>query len=673
MSRTAVVDPLLITAVRVRIYSWKVESRGFRSVRTLTVAMCVQVVFLLVGCQAPTPPSVSAELTGTVLSVDPSCVRRIRGVSELRRETYFGLCSHGTRFDEQCRSRERYRYLIEDLGVTFGRKLGVVYPATRWGKVVREDPDRPGHADLDYLRETCDPARSSWRFRRDMGGRLEVAAHGNHNGFPEFLGTWSTQEAAKAKKPEHIPANLDAAAELAAAVLKHNYTDFDRPAFYELVNEPHWSFPDEPEFQQWHLKTMAAVHAAAPDVRVGGPCLSVSYFYKKQFGAFNGLKAFIDGTDCSLDFYSFHSYDYLGEKDGDFNGGRVTSGMPLEAVIDLIPNYTVNAHGKEVDIVLSEHGAYGANDLVEKLARKHFPGEGFDWEMKKRSIDDFNMVSGVLANTLVFMDHPHIVRKAVPFILLQSMGWDPTYYATLYTPRNFTDKNDWVPSQKVLFYKLMRDVRGQRVVAHSPDPDLQLRAFADGRTVYTIINNLSTKPETISLAMPAPRSLTVRRVGRNPDFTPYYREERVPSPAGIRIGGREALVLVANYRRLRSMKAVDEIPCYGDRIAARVDGKADFTVDVPDSRRLAYADLRVGISRPSAAGRAVAIRLNGEGLPVQDEDAAERIDNGSEYATCKIIRLAPAQVRARNTVTVSFPEGGEGAVGAVVIRAAYRK
>ncbi len=635
------------------------------------------VLVCLPGCSTTpvTPgPGTRPEI---VLSVDPTSIRQVRGISQLRRETYFGLCHRGTAFDEDCQSRERYRYLVKELGVTFGRRLGVVYPALRWQELVREDPDRPGYADLGHLRRQATPIQSSGRLQRDLNGRLEIAAHGFHNGFPEFMGTWTTEEAQTYKQEDEptqrTPANLEAAAELSAAVLKHNYTDFDRPAFYEPVNEPHWSFPRRPEFQQWHLKTMHAVRAATPDVKVGGPCLSVAFFYKRQFGEFSMLREFIDGTGCGLDFYSFHAYDFLGEKDGDFNGGRVTSGLPLESMIDLVAGYTMTAHGKEVDLVLSEHGAYGADDLVTALAEKHFPGTGFDWEMKRRSIDDFNMVSGVLANTLVFMDHPHLVKKAVPFILLESMDWDPEYYATLYTPRGFTDKNDWVPSQKVLFYKLMRDVRGHRVATHCPDPDLQLRAFKDGATVYTVVNNLSTKPEVVSLEMPAARRLTIRRVGRNADFTPYYREQTLANTNGIHLAGREAIVVIADYWHLRRGRTVNEIPCYGDRVAVPVSGRAEFTVNVPTPDRLAYAELRVGITRPSAAGRAVVIALNGDPLPVTGEDAAERIDNGQEYATCKIIRLAPAQVRATNTVTVSFPGGGEGAVGAVVIRAAYEQ
>ena len=628
--------------------------------------LLVTCLAILSGCRTTEPAPETAPI---VLTVDPTCIRQIGGISELRRETYFGLCDHGTGFDARCQAPERYRYL-RDLGVTFGRKLSVVQAADRWGRMVREDPNRPGYADLDYLRSQSAPVQSSAAFKQDMNGRLEIAAHGQHNAFPDFMEKWTTDQASKAKKPESLPANLDAAAELSAAVLKHGYTDFDRPTFYEPVNEPHWSMWRDPRFQQWHLKTRDAVHASVPDVQVGGPCLSIGYFYKNQYHAFKGLREFIDGTDCAMDFYSFHTYDFLGEKDGDFDGGRVTSGTPLESVLDLISNYTMNTYDKEVSLVFSEHGAYGADDHVAALATKHFPGGGFDWEMKRRSIDDFNMVSGALANTLVFMDHPHVVKKAVPFILLFSMGWDPKYYATLYTPRNFTDKDDWVASQKILFYQLARDIRGQRIAVHSPDPDLQLQAFADGNRVFTIINNLAPQVKTFSLALPTALRLTLRRVGRNADFTPYYREDTLHSLDGLQLASREAAVLVAEFASVAPTRTVNEVACYGDRVITAVEGKASFTVAVRSPAQAAYGILRVGISRPSSSGQDVEIQLNGKSLAVQHEAAATRIDNGEDYATCKIIRLTPDQLQASNTVTVSFPDGKPGSVGAVLIRTA---
>ena len=134
--------------------------------------------------------------------------------------------------------------------------------------------------------------------------------------------------------------------------LQLRFTDFDRPAFYELVNEPHWSFLKEPAFQQLHVQAMAAVKCTTPSVQVGGPCHSMSQFYRKQYQSFAGFTAFIDGTGAALDFYSFHAYDFLKAKGGDFNGGLITSGLPLEGVLDLVPSYTTLRHGRAVQVVL---------------------------------------------------------------------------------------------------------------------------------------------------------------------------------------------------------------------------------------------------------------------------------------------------------------------------------
>ena len=48
-----------------------------------------------------------------------------------------------------------------------------------------------------------------------------------------------------------------------------------------------------------------------------------------------------------MDFYSFSAYDFFYWTGKDF-AGRVTSGLPLESVIDLIENYTHNTYGKGV-------------------------------------------------------------------------------------------------------------------------------------------------------------------------------------------------------------------------------------------------------------------------------------------------------------------------------------
>lgn len=606
------------------------------------------------------------------VSIDPLCRRSIRGISELNRTIYFGLCDQGASFDKRCRSAERYHWLVKENGITFGRTMGIVGGLDRWVGAIREDAARPGFADGQFLRQTLEPRRvePTDTFRRDTNGRLYIAAHEKPNVFPLFMGVYETKSAARDKERCSLPKNIAAAAELSALALHHKYNDFDRPAYYEPINEPHWSYWSDEHLAQWHTATMQAVRREAPSVLVGGPCLPVAYFYKKQYAAFNGLKSFIANTRCELDFYSFHIYDFIRERNGDF-GGRITSGLPLESVLDLVQNHTVNSFGREIGIVVSEHGGYGAGELVERLAQEKFPGSGFEWEMKKRSIDDFNMVSSAIANTLVFMDHPQTIRKAVPFILLEAMAWNPKYYAVLYVPRDYKDRSDWVPTQKILFYRLLRDLNGRRVAACCPDPDIQTRAFVDDTTLFIVLNNLSNHRKQVALDMQRPSSALIRRFGRNADYTPYFVEEPLELRGELALKSRETMVIRSSHDRpLTPQRAVDEIPCYGDRIATAVTGETNFTVKVPGAEKLRYATLRIGISRPPEAGHNLAVVFNGRSLTVPLEQCAERLVE-DEYATCKLIDLPLDAVRELNTVRVSFPDGKKGAVGSVVVRAAY--
>lgn len=608
------------------------------------------------------------------ISVQPDSIRRIGGFSQLDRQIYFGIADQGTVFDERCRNQERYDWLIKENRITFGRSMMVINGLERYYQAVQEDANRPGFVDTNHL-----AAKLAFRvrvsgegFKQDMGGRLNVATHGHRNQFPDFMGTYVTEAAAREKDPQRLPKNLEAATEFAAAALRLRYTDFDRPAFYEPINEPHWSYWTDTHLAEWHTRTRDIAQRQAPDMQVGGPCLPVAYFYRNQYGAFDGLRSFIDNTDCELDFYSFHVYDFLREQDGDFKG-RVTSGLPLESVLDLVQNHTVNQYGKEVGIVVTEHGGYGANELVEKLAKEQFDETGFDWEMKKRSIEDFNMVSSVIANTMVFMDHPHTVRKAVPFILLNSLGWKPSYWATLYVPRDYDPKSaEWLPTQKIMFYRLLRDLQGQRVVAHCPDPDIQTRAFTDGATLFVVLNNLSDVRKPIALDLPAPSRMQIRRLGRNSDFTPYLTDEQLNTLEGLEIKGREAILLKAQYpAAIKARRTIDERAYYGDQIGASLDaGQKEFTVKLPSPTKPHYATLRIGVSRPPEAGREIAVSFNGKRYEVPLEACAERLVE-LEYASFKIIPLDPDDVKAENKVTVSFPDGKPGAIGAVVIRAGY--
>ena len=64
--------------------------------------------------------------------------------------------------------------------------------------------------------------------------------------------------------------NADAYGEFVAGVLEHGYTDWTRPATYEIINEPDWRVWGDQRFADLHLSVMSNVHSAGLNTAVGG-------------------------------------------------------------------------------------------------------------------------------------------------------------------------------------------------------------------------------------------------------------------------------------------------------------------------------------------------------------------------------------------------------------------
>ncbi|MGC6456269.1 MAG: beta-agarase [Coraliomargaritaceae bacterium] len=630
------------------------------------------------------------------LTVYPEITRSVKGFTELERKRYFSIADDGRGFDQRILDNDTYDYLVNDLGISFGRQLGPVKAAVLWEKAVIEDTKRPGYADIEYLKKKY-AGRSQIlpsRMYEDFGPNLNVAAHGDHNVFPGFMGKYTTPEAEKGPHAEYLPENIDAAAELSAAVMKYAYNDFTRPAYYEPLNEPHWAYHKGDHIAQWHLRTKEEVQKLSPDVKVGGYCSSVSYFFQDEYRVWDSFEKFMLNTDGKLDFYSFHTYDYY-RLESDTIVGRVQSGLPLEGTFDMVAASASNHFGEEKPIVVSEHGgspwdtppgAYRGEKAAGYLAEKHFPrsgfsGSDFEWEMKKRSIIDFVHVSSMIANTMTFLDHPHVLKKAVPFVLLHAYDWDPKYYAVLYVPNNYADKTDWVPSGMVNYYKFFQGVKGRRVQFFCSDPDVQTQAFVDGNKVYVVMNNLSSRPETIRLKGINGDAVRIRRFGRNQDFTPFFKEGTLDVAEELILDGREAVVITAEQDlAIEEVSAVNELPFYGDCLCEKGRGGEPITLHIsnlPVDEDLEYAILRVALAQEENQCEGVRIFFNGEELVVPSEDAADRYfddteKRGSDFATLKAIRIRTDLLQSRNELTVLFPNGQRGAVGSAVIRLGIR-
>ncbi len=609
------------------------------------------------------------------VDIQPTISRAIGGELDLKRSRYFNLAASPNEINRDL-DATRFNYYINDLEMTVGRKFQMVASESRWGNGFREDPNRPGWMDTTFFMNQKNPNDVGMDNMKNVwGANADVASHDARDAYPDFMPKYSIPDAGD----DLFPTNNDAAAEMVAYYLQHNFTDFQRPSTFELVNEPHWRYWGDSRFIEHHVKAARKVKAMGVPVEIGGPCYSVGNFYKRGYGNLSHLTNFMTGTNFELDFYSFHIYDYMRWDSDAFDFvGAISSGLPEEGVFDALNAFHVNQTGRNFAFVGTEHGGYITNgnnreQALDTLADLFFPGSGFLHEMEKRSIDNFLMVNSAIANTFTFLNHPHIVRKAVPFILLETSRWDPTYYSSLLVKENF-DRNspNYQEAKLINFYKFFAGVEGRRILSHCPDTDIQHFAFRNDSTLILIFHNQSDVDGSIDLNLQnfsqVPQDIQIRRTGRNSDFRPFFSEAPLSDlNQVIAIGGQESIALFINYGdSIAEQRILDEKIYHSSETAVQFTGSRTFSIAVPDPAP-EYAVLRVGLSRAGSLSKEVEIRLNGTLLSTPVEDCADRI-TGDDYATTKIIMVDAALIQANNTVQVSFPDGGEGGVGAVVLR-----
>ena len=226
---------------------------------------CLLTVIVFSAASVLASPDRSAQLPdrGTVpevsVVIDPTCTRRIEGTSNLNRSTYFNLF---TNIDKpSCKTPEIYDWLVKENRIVWGSTQGVM-KAESDGYQYTEDPKRPGFVDQESLKKRFAAMiyKPTEDYRQDMGNRIELVSHDPTNKHPSFMGQYMSKAAKEDKKhpPHSLPNNLEAAAELYALSLLHGFSDFNRPQWLELLNEPHWSYWSDPHLAKYHTVIRAA-------------------------------------------------------------------------------------------------------------------------------------------------------------------------------------------------------------------------------------------------------------------------------------------------------------------------------------------------------------------------------------------------------------------------------
>ncbi|MEM1446118.1 MAG: hypothetical protein AAGF84_08690 [Planctomycetota bacterium] len=626
--------------------------------------------------------------------VQPEVTRGIGGEVVLDRNQYFAIADTGGLYGSL--SPERFDRYINELEITFGRHVNMLNAAWQWEGAVREDPENPGKIDLAYLAENAPlkDGQSTGAIRQKFD-KLEIVGTENFvpNVWPPFMETYVHPEDTTAHQP--FPVDVDHAALATMTYVKHAFSDWARPKWFEGINEPGWFFngKTDPKFYEFHLKLLEHARALGlDDMKVGGPCFPTVQHWKDNYqNLLSGMGRFIDGTNAELDFYSFHPYNYMtwSEELQDFDG-RITAGPPIDGVVDALVNFGVNRYGKELKLVVSEHGAYVEGPPEEraefdKLVRRIHPDlEGWEYEMARRAMANFIMVNGAIMHTFTFMDHPHVVEKSIPYLITETSSWQPKHNDVLLVSKDFkVPVEEWVEGRGVDFWEFFKDVRGRRVAIDCPDLDVQHQAFVDDDTLILLFNNIAWAPQPLDITIEGdaqPTRYTVRKHGRDEFFAPYLTEEVVASLDGLVILPYESVAVFAEYAEdVSESRAINEVAYFGDAVAVELEGQDVLRtrIALPEIDNAEYATLRIAVGRPNGTDRDLAVRFNGKRVRIPVEDAADRLDAtnrfSKEYGTLKKARIPVEWLRENNRVEIAFPDGKGGGVGSVVLRVAHRQ
>ncbi|NIJ46206.1 agarase [Wenyingzhuangia heitensis] len=392
---------------------------------------------------------------------------------------------------------DKFEYLVNDLDVSFGRETGHIKSSA---KRVNQDPTRPGYADPNHMKILGDADKASYAKKTDRHAyekgnfivanqQLPLFPNGNNptDGGWYYASTDTTLEPFGTASGEFC------------ANYFNNYfgsggiDGFPMPKYFEIMNEPVWHFVDRnhdgggtlEKVFKFHKTVADIIHDKVPGLQVGGFGTAFPDFdeggnlqeWEERW------KFFIRDYGSAFDFYTIHLYDRPIQNGNEIEQYR--KGGRNEATFDMMEHYSMLQYNKVKPFFITEYGGqlWGMSDR-DRLWRPHN-----DW----RRIEAFN------AMLMQFLERPNVFVSAIPFVMPKAeWGYDAAkdipYRCRLLRKANEPESysGEWVWTEYIKFYELWSDVKGVRLDTHANHLDFQVDAYANGKEVYVILNNIES-------------------------------------------------------------------------------------------------------------------------------------------------------------------------------------
>ncbi|VGO11903.1 Beta-porphyranase A [Pontiella desulfatans] len=482
-----------------------------------------------------------------------------------------------------------------------------------------------------------------------------------------------TSEARATFNMEDDPAAM---ARYASDVLEYNYEDDFRPDFYSPISIPFVAAGRYGEDQAAVRARMTEVIAEIGkeidrrglSTQVIGYTSAWPMMHFWDFGHWESrMKMFMDVAGPHIDAIDFLFMDATHTQ----QAGSRRSGSRVEALMDLVETYGSMKWGKPKPFAISEYGDVSSG----------WP-EG-DTYSPARASAELNSYNHFLFSLLGRQDRLLI---AVPFITTKS----PWYYnnpknqgqpfsADLWRPdpESMVDGKPtrFLETEKMEFYRLWRDVKGQRVHTGSSDPDISAFAFADGADAFICLNNFEDKQRDVSIqlpdGLPEIKSVELKRMYIPKQQAVLYTNKKVASlPSHLVMQPHETIVLHVTYSApLVPQRSVKTTIYYSSSYLQPIvaDQNISFHINGVNANESSTGTLRIGLAREHDLSKTPRLTINGQ--PVEfpnDWMGSDQANRKGGFFGAMPVPLPAGLIRTDNEINLTFPDDG-GRVSTVVL------
>ncbi|QBG46747.1 hypothetical protein EGM51_04805 [Verrucomicrobia bacterium S94] len=575
------------------------------------------------------------------VNVDATAYRSIQGISGIRRDRYFRYYA-APNMDRS--GREPYfagkGFLpgrqIEKLSYNLEHRYGA---ADRMDHLV-EDPARPGYADLSFFE------RNKGMWWRYEGVDPDLTFAMCFDNWPSFM----EPDAEGINNSAGTPGNYAAATELAVAHLKAEVRDSGRTAtWWEVKNESdiqvEWMWHGQKGYDSWKMladfhNVMAdGIHAAFPELKVGGPASAQLQPQRNRFGVWKNHKRFMELTKGRLDFYSHHFYEVASNNSyqEQFAGRTSYAQGILECALDMV-KAQMTAMGHEVPLLITEYGTLNAPT-----------GDRGFWIHVKN-------VNNLLVNLL---DRPQDFEMTVPFILT-FMHWDPHATESFI---HMKEDGEFYKTKNTYLLDLWEGFRGKRVTAEDNHRKIFSFAVLDGDVLRVVLNNRSDRRALLHLSVVLSDGVEVVSASRK---MPVFRkgemlfiEEELSDLSAVDIGVEVTQILNLKLSSSPELHTVrNETVWYAGETAVQADNPVEMSVEIDHGelrkKRLA-ARIRVGVERPGGFEQGMTVSINGREAGYVDMSYSKGAQQFFDYFE---VDIDPECLKPGNSVQVVFDEKG---------------